>query len=309
MFMQEKTDKAGRTARQVLAGLAVTLGAMLVFLTGNSHEPQLYGPSIASWLVRQWSDSGSQTAHGWLILPIVLFVLWKRRHKIFQAPRKADNRALWIIVPALLLYWAGFRAQQPRLGVLCLISLCWSVPFYLTGPAVARLLTFPCAYLTFMIPLGFLAAFTFPLRMMVSVASVSLLNGVGIATIRVGTAIRSTSPDGFSLDVADPCSGLQSLIAMTILTAVYANLTQRGALRQWTLFLAAIPLAMAGNISRITTLAVVAQFLGQDAAMKVYHDFSGYIVFVTAIILMVGLGNLLDKGTQKRGTESRRHSQ
>jgi exosortase len=94
--------------------------------------------------------------------------------------------------------------------------------------------------------------------------------------------------------VADPCSGLRSLLAMTALTAVYAYLTQRTLLRKWLLFLASIPLAIVGNMARITTVALVAQAFGEKLALGIYHDYSGYVVFSVAITLMVALGGLLN---------------
>ena len=262
---------------------------------GNSHEPAQYGPSILSWLVRQWMDPGSKSAHGWLIPIVSLAIVWFKRRELAAARRGIDHRALIIIIISLILYWAGYRSQQPRLGVICLISLSWAIPLYLWGNTVAKLLVFPCSYLVFIIPMSFLESFTFPLRLFSSITAVSILNGFGIATIREGTAILSKGPDGFALDVADPCSGLQYLIAMTALTAAYAYLTRKGLLKKWVLFFAAIPIAMAGNVTRIVTIAITAKAFGQDIGMKIYHDFSGYIVFTAAIILMTALGALLNK--------------
>lgn len=293
---ETKDRTAVHISRTIFISLSVILGVSLFVFMGNSHEPALYGPSILSWLTRQWLDPGSKSGHGWLI-PVVSFaIVWMKRRELAAAKRDIDSRALIIIAICLFLYWAGYRSQQPRLGVICLIGLLWAIPFYLWGGAVARLLVFPASYLIFAIPMSFLTAFTFPLRLFSSIISVSILNGLGIATIREGTAIRSAQAGGFALDVADPCSGLQSLIAMTALTAAYAYLTQKGLLKKWILFLAAIPLAMAGNVTRIITIAIVAKTSGLDIAMKIYHDYSGYIIFVSAIILMMTFGTLLNKG-------------
>ena len=282
-----------RIGEGAVAVVAVLLAGSLLFLLGNSHEPARYGPSIASWLVYQWTRPGSTSSHGWLVPLISLFVVWRRRRQLAAAGGQVDFRALLFIVPCLFLYWAGVRCQQPRLGVICLIGLCWAVPYYLFGSGVARLLVFPCSFLLFAVPLGFLSGLTFPLRLFSCSLSVTLLNGLGIEAFRQGTAILSAGANGFALDVADPCSGLHSLIAMTTLTAAYAALTQRGLWRKWVLFLSAVPLAITGNTVRIITISVVARVAGQELAMKVYHDFSGYIVFATAVVLMVLLGALL----------------
>jgi exosortase len=96
------------------------------------------------------------------------------------------------------------------------------------------------------------------------------------------------------LEVADPCSGIRSLVALVALTSLYGYVTMSRIWKKWVLFLSSIPLAVVGNLARITTVALVAQGFGQDLAMKVYHDYSGYIVFSLAILCMIGLGATLN---------------
>jgi exosortase/archaeosortase family protein len=74
---------------------------------------------------------------------------------------------------------------------------------------------------------------------------------------------------------------------------LYGYVTMSEAWKKWVLFASSIPLAVIGNLARITTVALVAQGFGQDLAMKVYHDYSGYIVFSLAILCMIGLGAAL----------------
>jgi exosortase len=143
-----------------------------------------------------------------------------------------------------------------------------------------------------MIPLNFLdEVIGFPLRMMVTQASTSLLNWMGIETVRRGTAIYSSV---FHFDVADPCSGIRSLMALTTVTAAYGYVTQDVQWKRWVLFLSAMPLAVLGNMARVTSIALVAQVYGQEIAAKTYHDYSGYIVFGVALSTMVIIGLLLN---------------
>jgi exosortase len=277
------------------AAAVVCLAAYLFLFTGNTHEPARYGPSTLSWLVRQWQDPGSKSGHGWLVPVVSIALLWRKRRQLAAAAGQVAWPALGVIAVCLVLYWAGYRSQQPRLNVLCLIGLLWGIPFLLFGRHVAGLILFPCVYLVFAVPMGFLSALTFPLRLISTVVAAWLLNGLGVGVIRTGTAIHSAVPGRYALDVADACSGLQSVIAMSALAAAYAYLTQRGPVRKWLLFLCAMPIAMAGNVARIVTIAVVAETLGLELAMRIYHDFSGYIVFVVAVLLMALLGTLLNR--------------
>jgi exosortase len=94
--------------------------------------------------------------------------------------------------------------------------------------------------------------------------------------------------------VADPCSGIRSLVALMALTSLYGYVTMDSAWKKWLLFFASIPLAVIGNLARITTVALVAQGFGQEFAMKIYHDYSSYIVFSLAILCMIALGAALN---------------
>jgi exosortase len=284
----------------VRAGLAATIVAMIFALfhfQGNTVEVNMFGRSALLWMTERWQDSisyGGDYSHGWLIPLVTGYILWLKRHELAAAPKSVSHVGLALVVTALLFHWLGAKGQQTRFSLLGLVILIWAIPFYLYGWRVAKLLVFPCSYLIFCIPLNFLDSLTFPLRIFATVISTALLNGLGIAAERSGSAIYSQAAGGFSFDVADPCSGIKSLLALTALTAVYAYFTQRTWWKKWLLFLSSIPLAIIGNIARITTVAIVAEAFGEKLALGLYHDYSGYVVFSVAIALMIALGSLLN---------------
>lgn len=275
-----------------IAGLATLVGT-----TGNADHPEAFGHSAIRWMVDRWDSAGTDMSHAWLIPLVSLWAAWKRRHAIRQNVGAPDNRSLPLVVCSLLAYLAGIRTQQTHIVLAATILLLWSVPFYAFGWPLARQLIFPCGYLVFCIPLFFLNDLTLPLRLISTSVSATLLNGLAIPVTRIGTALHVQAGGGFSLDVAHPCSGLRYLVAMIALTSAYAHFTQRGMLRKLSLGLASIPLAMIGNIARIVLIAVVGVWFGEDVAVGFYHDYSGYVVFAVAILLMTGLGNVLDRKT------------
>jgi len=283
--------------RAGLLAVIVGLTFMLFHYQGNTTDVRSLGRSALLWMIERWSDEGAggeDYSHGWLIPFVSISVIWMKRREIGAAPKSISRVGLSIIVTALLLHWLGAKAQQTRLSLFGLVLLIWGLPFYFYGWQVAKLLIFPCSYLIFCIPLNFLDSITFPLRLLATVVSTGLLNGLGIAAERSGSAIYSMAAGGFEFDVADPCSGIRSLLAMTALTAVYAYVTQKTLLKKWILFLSSIPLAIIGNIARITTVAVVAEAFGEKLALGLYHDYSGYVVFSVAIALMIGVGTVLN---------------
>jgi len=151
--------------------------------------------------------------------------------------------------------------------------------------------------------MSFLDELTLPLRLLSSQMADILLNGFGIAAARHGTLIRIAGRETVTLGVDDPCSGLRSLLAIAALTAVYAYVTMDKRWKQWTLFLLSAPLAIAGNVVRIATVALVARFSGANAALKFYHDYSAYLVFAVAALLMLWIGKLLDLDWKRRFVE------
>ena len=102
------------------------------------------------------------------------------------------------------------------------------------------------------------------------------------------------------MGVDDPCSGLRSLIAIAALTAVYAHFMAASLWKKFVLFFSALPLAIIGNVVRVITIAVVAGLLGQDRAMGFYHDYSGYVVFVVAVLLTIAVGRFLETYSNRR---------
>ena len=282
--------------RAALVGLIVAMLFVLFHLQGNTTDVRMFGRSALIWMVKRWSDAffvGADYSHGWLIPAAAAWLVWRRRDELAAAPKSIAWQGLVIVIMGLLCHWLGAKAQQTRLSLFGLGLLIWGIPFYLCGKEVAKLILFPCAYLLLCIPLNFLDSLTFPLRLFATAVSVGLLNGLGLPLVRNGTAIHS--PDGaFSLDVADPCSGIRSLMALTAITAVYGYLTQKTLTKKWILFLSSVPLAIIGNIARIVLIALVREAFGPEAAMKA-HDYSGYVVFAVAVLCMLGLGNLLRK--------------
>lgn len=278
--------------------LFVSLAVILVLMAylygvhGSRERLDAQSPSALHWMVIRWTgDVAADMSFGWLIPLVALFALWQRRSALLDALKNPDWRGIGLTGAALVLYWAGVQGQQTRLTLLSLVLLLWSIPFAFWGWGVARQLVFPAGYLLFCIPMSFLDTLTFPLRLFASAASAGILNALGIATVRTGTALMA---DGFNFEIADPCSGLRSVLAMTALAAAYAHFTQKSRPKQLLLFLSAFPLAVAGNMVRIVMIGVVARLFGQERAIGFYHDYSGYVFFIAATSLMLGVGTLIN---------------
>ncbi len=288
------------TLRIALIGIAAALVLLLYGYQGNMEEVATQGKSAILWMISRWNWAGADMAHGWLVPLVSLYAIWRKWPNLREMPRMVSWAGVIPVILFLLLYLAGLRVQQTRLVLMSLIGLLWSIPLFLFGRSVARGLAFPCGYLVFCIPFTFIDGMTLPLRLMSTAVSSGVLNGLGIPVTRIGTAIQVHAGAGFALDVAHPCSGLRYLVAMVALTTAYAFLTPRSGRDRILLCLSSIPIAMAGNMVRIIMIAVVGVFFGSEIAVGFYHDYSGYVVFAVAILLMIGLSNLLDRSCRKK---------
>lgn len=282
--------------------------AGVFFLTfhyfGNSQEIHgAWGRSAFRWLTFRWSMGSvslgnGDYSHGYLIPAFSLMVLWLKRHEIQRAPKKAAPIFLLFIFGSLLLHYLGLKTQQTRISLFGMIGLLWSIPGYFYGWKLAWLILFPCAFLIFGIPLELFENMTLPLRFINTEVAVAALQGLGIEVRQVGTAIYGPPFDAtaeLKLDVADACSGIRSITAMTALAAGYGYLVMKTFWSKWLIFLSSIPLAMVGNMFRIIAIGIIAEAFGTDVAAGVIHDYSGFLVFGMAIALMVALSTLLNR--------------
>ncbi|MDA3798745.1 MAG: exosortase/archaeosortase family protein [Kiritimatiellae bacterium] len=271
-------------------------------IQGNNQEVYRHGQSAILWMVNRWDGSGGDLSHCWLIPLVSVGIIFWRRKEFAKAKLEPCYWGLPLIILCLVFHWVGFRTQLTRISLLTIIGLLWSVPLFIYGKDVAKLLLFPCAYLILSIPLSFMNQITFPLRIFASTCSVSMLNGIGIAAVKQGTMIYSSAGEGFNFNVADPCSGLRSILAMVAIAAAYGNLTQKVQWKKWALFCFSLPMAIIGNISRILIIAIIAQWKG-DAVASFVHDYSDFIIFPVAVLLMIFVGELLKKVNFKKSKQ------
>lgn len=237
--------------------------------------------------------------YGWYVPLFSLYVLWTDRKRILESLGEPSWTGAGLLLPSLFIGFLGVRGTQLRLEILGFSLLAISLAWAFFGRRTARLIAFPAVFLWFCMPFAtYLDVVTVHLRLLTTAAAAGLLDVLGIDVVRIGTMIAS--PDGaFAIDVASPCSGLRSLFAMMALTAGYAYFNQPTVSRRLLLFALSIPIAIVGNIARILSIALVGTCFNPGFATGFYHDYSGYVVFLVAIALMLATSTLISKGAEK----------
>lgn len=247
-----------------------------------------------------FSKPQEDMSFGWYVPLFSLYVVWSERDKLRNSLGTPGFAGFVLTLFFLLIGFLGVRGFQVRFEILSFAGLLVTIPWAFYGRQTAKRLLFPAAFLLFCIPLStFLDVATVHLRLFATSAAYSALKGVGADVVRTGTAISSAT-GAYSIDVAEPCSGLRSIFALMALTAGYAYFNQPTWLRRTLLFALSIPLAVFGNIMRIFSICFVASFANKEFATGFYHDYSGYIVFIVAIVLMVCCGELITRAFDRR---------
>jgi exosortase len=276
---------------KVVLGIAVLGLVYYAYFVQTVEAHQDTKMSCYQWLMAHWSNI-SNYSHGPLIPLIAIGLVWWKWPDISKTSIEALPGGVALLAVAMMVYYLGVKAVQPRLVVFSFVLVLYGLTLTLGGRQLFGQLFFPITFLLLMIPLNFLdERVGFPLQLLMARSSTVLLHLFGIQARCVGTGIYS---DVFTFDVAAPCSGIRSLMALTTVTAAYGYVTQRAQWKRWVLFLSAMPLAVLGNVTRVTSIALVAQEFGQKFAIDMYHEFSGFIVFGVALASMVAIGFLLN---------------
>ncbi len=296
----------GTNALKVIAG-ALALASILLF--GLLPYASGYGAervSLISFTTNLWQLEEWQ--HCWLVPFVAGYLVWRKRAELAKTPLSPAYTGIFPLLFGLFAYWVGYRVDNYFIGITSLLFILLGAIILLFGWRWMKALAFPWVFLFFALPLLFLESMlAFRLRLIMSDASVFLLNGIGIATVQQGTAILSAPSEmiglprgaAFSVDVADPCSGIRSLFALTMVTALYAYFAIKPMWKQFALFACAVPLAIVGNMARIMMLTLGTIAVGPEIAIgtledpSLFHQIAGYLVFVVALAGMIGLGNLL----------------
>ena len=244
---------------------------------------------VALW--RTW-ETNPNYSHGYLIPPVVAFLLWRDRRRYFAARERGSMFGLVLIGLALLGHIVSIRAGVFMTQGYSLVLLLFGLSLLFHGRRATRTVWFPLGYLVLMLPMPpyLMNVIAFRLKVFAARAGSGIAVKLGIPLARSGMTIHI--PAG-SLRIADPCSGLRSLIALVALGALFAYLSRGKTWKRLVLFASAVPLAVFANVIRIAVLCVVANIWGIDAALGFFHDFSGLLLFMIAFVGLVTVRKLL----------------
>jgi exosortase len=242
-------------------------------------------------LIHDWATDGNYS-HGFLIVPIAAYLAWERRAAIARLELRPSYVGLGVVLASLLLMVAGTLGAELFLTRLSMLGVLAGAILFVAGWARLRALAFPLAFLLLMIPIPAIIfnRVVFPLQLVASQFGTQVLSVAGIPVLREGNVIILART---SLEVAEACSGIRSLISLLTLGIVFGYFIDG---RRWvraTIALSTIPITIITNGLRVAGMGVVAQYYGVEAAEGFLHAFSGWLVFALAMMMLIGLQRLV----------------
>lgn len=244
----------------------------------------LYAPVLAA-LAKDWWNNPDY-GHGFFVPLFSCYVLYREREKRINAAIKPSNFGLLVILGGVGLLILGSMGAEFFTSRLSLLILLAGIVLFLSGRDVLRAIFFPLGFLIFMIPLPAIIQneITFPLQILASRLASSSLEVLGVPVLRDGNILILSN---YSLEVVEACSGLRSLMTLIALAIAYGYLAEPRLWARCVLVLSMVPIAIATNALRITTAGALAHRFGPSAAEGFLHEFSGWVIFLVALSLML----------------------
>jgi exosortase B len=229
-----------------------------------------------------------------VVFVMVVWLFWRSRTSLDAQVARPDlaQGGLWLLV-GLMCYLMGRVFGIASLEFLSQIPVAAAVLVCLKGRYALRAAWFPLAYLIFMVPVpaSLLDAATGPLKHWISMFVVEALYTLGYPVARTGVVITAGP---YQLQVADACSGLNSLVSLAALGVLYLHLAGRKSVLQNVVLAASIvPIALVANVVRVMVLVLITFHLGDEAGQGFLHDAAGFVVLMIALGAIFGLDRLL----------------
>ncbi len=242
---------------------------------------------VFSGLVRNWQQDDNYS-HGFLIVPIALYFAWERRDRLATLPLKGSWAGLVIVLGSVAVLMAGRLGAELFLSRVPIIGVVGGCIVFLGSWAHLRVLLFPLLFLLLMIPIPAIIfnQIAFPLQLLASRFGELALQLASIPVLREGNVITLANTQ---LEVAEACSGIRSLISLLTLGILFGYFSHPGTLVRWIMALTTIPVAIVANGFRVAGTGIAAHHYGPDVAEGFFHTFSGWLVFVVALVILVAL--------------------
>ena len=240
---------------------------------------------IASGLAAEWASS-PDASYGVVLAFVAWLVAWRRREAFARAiePAGAALPGAVVLLAGLVLYLAGQLSADLFLTRSSFVFVVTGAVWFLAGGRALRTIAAPLAFLAIAIPLPGLVvnAITLPLQLIASRVAEATLTTMGVAVFRDGNVLELPST---SLEVAEACSGLRSIVSLAAIGALFAWM-EPTLPRRVAMVAASLPIAIVMNGLRIAATGLACEAWGPKAASGSWHTFGGWATFLISVFAL-----------------------
>jgi len=264
-------------ARWLPLGAAVALAA-------------LYVPTLTG-MIELWRTD-TYAGHGMFVPLFSAVIAWTERERLRRATGFGHPAGAAIVLAGVGLLALGTAADSVLLqGASAAVTIAGLVAWSF-GLSCVRAAAFPIAFLLLMTPLprAVVAAVTLQVQRFAAAFAVAVLRLLDLPVYQTGVTIELPA---MTLQVAEACNGLRFLTALLVLTAAFAQITQRTVADKTALIVAAIPIAIVANAMRVAAIVLGVQYVGPEAASGTIHNWIGKGMWGLTLVPLIALGFLL----------------
>ena len=243
----------------------------------------LYAPVLKALVQNWWGNP--DYGHGFLVPLFSGYVLWRERERWTRSEIKPSNFGFLVMVGGIVLLLGGSLGAELFTSRFSLLVLLAGMALFLAGWKMLRSVSFALGFLILMIPIPVIIynQITFPLQLLASRFATFSLELMQVPVLREGNVLILPN---YTLEVVEACSGIRSLMTLITLAITYGYLVERRRWARYTLPVLMVPIAIVSNAIRIMGTGFLTYHFGPKAAEGFFHEFSGWIIFLAALVLM-----------------------
>jgi exosortase len=224
-------------------------------------------------------------SHGFLVPIFSAYLVWTKREALREIVVSPSWNGVVVVTAGLAVLFIGVYGAEMFLSRISLVILLGGLILSFGGRQFLRELQFPLLVLLLAIPIPAIlfSQITFPLQILASKLASDLLPLFDVPVLREGNVIQLSS---MSLEVAEACSGIRSLMSLFTLSVFFGYFMENSVARRTVLALASIPIAIAANAVRIFGTGMCVQYWNPDKAQGFFHEFSGWVMFLVSFMCL-----------------------
>lgn len=250
----------------------------------------VFWPTLAK-MENIWRHSETYM-HGYLILPISLWLIWRKKHSLFSITPEPTFLPIFFILPVLILWLMAFAIDVNFVSQFAAVFYLQLMLWSLLGHKLIKKIWFPISFLIFMVPFG--DAANPVLQQITADLVVVLLHQIDMPVFRDGLYLYTASA---VFEVAVACSGLNFLLSSLVLACLFCHLHFKKLYKSALFVVFVLVLSIAANGIRAFLLVVIGERTNLAYGFGADHYYYGWLVFFIVICFAFWVGGKFSDDT------------